>query len=171
MNLQLSNVVTASGAILADDGSLLLNIQVKCSCFRAKQKVLTFQVIYHEAQQRVSAEQALRLSAETALLAAQEEARSEQEAAEQAIGLLEEGEAAAQRAREEAERRIGEIQRDRDDALERERAEIDRLRTELAATRKQAEQATVRADNFAVLNDELRKQLVQAQTKERPTRQ
>jgi colicin import membrane protein len=224
-----------------------------------------------EAQQRVSAEQALRLAGETALLAAQEEARSEREAAEQAIEQLEEAEAAAQREREEAERRIGEIQQDRDDALERmrvetqqqraaleqqareaiahaqaetstaqeearqanvaaldaraqaataerlvneahaslqreraeidrlrgehaeaiaearrraeadraeartalerERAEVDRLRTELTATRKQAEQATVRADTFATLNDELRKQLVQAQAKERPMRQ
>jgi hypothetical protein len=56
-------------------------------------------------------------------------------------------------------------------ALERERAEIDRLRTELAAIRKQAEQATTRADTFATLNDELRKQLVQAQAKEQPTHQ
>jgi hypothetical protein len=41
------------------------------------------------------------------------------------------------------------------------------LRTELSAVRKQAEQATVRADTLAVANDDLRQQLVQIQMKER----
>lgn len=46
--------------------------------------------------------------------------------------------------------------------LERERAEVDRLRSELTATHQ-------RADRLAALADELRTQLVQAQTSERET--
>jgi colicin import membrane protein len=55
------------------------------------------------------------------------------------------------------------------DALKREREEITRLRTELSAVRKQAEQATTRADTLATTNDTLRGQLIQLQAKEQPT--
>ena len=55
------------------------------------------------------------------------------------------------------------------DALKREREEITRLRTELSALRKQAEQATTRADTLATTNDTLRGQLVQLQIKEQST--
>lgn len=49
--------------------------------------------------------------------------------------------------------------------LEHERREVDRLRSELTETRLHTEQAVQRAEKLAVLTDELRAQLVQAQTK------
>ena len=52
-------------------------------------------------------------------------------------------------------------------ALDREREEINRLHTELLATRKQVEQATGRAGTLTAMNDELRNQLVQIQLTER----
>jgi colicin import membrane protein len=69
----------------------------------------------------------------------------------------------------EARRRAEADRTETERVLERERSEVNRLREELTATRKQAEQAALqaanRADKLAALNDELRAQLVQAQTK------
>jgi colicin import membrane protein len=69
----------------------------------------------------------------------------------------------------EARRRAEVDRAEAERVLERERSEVTRLREELTATRKQAEQAallaTNRADKLVALSDELRAQLVQAQTK------
>ena len=77
-----------------------------------------------EAQQSVSTEHSLRLAAEAALLAAQEEARTEREAAEQAIQRMEEAEAVAYSLKEEMETRIANIQAERNATIDHMRVEI-----------------------------------------------
>jgi hypothetical protein len=122
-----------------------------------------------EAQQMVSTEQALHLAAETTLLAAQQEARSEREAAEQAIEHMEEVETNAQRRIEEAERRmeeveanaqrrieeaerhIEEIQRDRDAALKRMHIETQQ---QIANMEQQTREAIAQAQTVALANQE-----------------
>src|SRR6266536_4102641 len=85
------------------------------------------------AQQDVSVERSLRLTAETARMAGEAEARAEREAAEQAIGRMEEAEAKTRRRieeieqqKEEAERRIAELQAEHADAINRLHVETER---------------------------------------------
>jgi colicin import membrane protein len=100
-----------------------------------------------EAQQSASAERSLRLAADTARLAAQEEARTEREAAELAIQHMEEAEARSQRLIIETERQIAEIQTERDETVERIRAEMERKIEEIKTQAKQAiEEAQARQD-------------------------
>ncbi len=75
-----------------------------------------------EAQLSASKERSLRLAADTARMAAQEETRAEREAAELAIQRLEEAEARIQSQKEEIER----IQAERDDTVNRVRIEAQR---------------------------------------------
>ncbi len=82
------------------------------------------------AQQDVSTERSLRLAAETARMAAQEEARAEREAAEQAIGRMEEAEARRQSLLKETRQQIAEIQAERDETVERLRVEAQQQREE-----------------------------------------
>lgn len=63
-----------------------------------------------EAQQNASTEHSLRLIAEKARLAMQEEAQAEHEAAEQAIVHMEEAEATSKRIQDEAEKQIASLQ-------------------------------------------------------------
>jgi colicin import membrane protein len=91
--------------------------QIQAAIDRAEARVA-------EAQQSASTERSLRLAAETACAAAQEEARTEREAAEQAIRRMEEAEERAQQMAEEQERHLV--------ALQTEHArELERLRTEM----------------------------------------
>ena len=85
------------------------------------------------AQQDVSVERSLRLTAETARMAGEAEARAEREAAEQAIGRMEEAEAKTLRLieemeqqKEEAERRIADLQAEHADAINRLHVETER---------------------------------------------
>jgi colicin import membrane protein len=115
-----------------------------------------------EAQESASVERSLRLAADMARQAAQEEARTEREAADQAIGRMEEAEARTERIREEAERVIAELQTEQAIAIERLRREatqrqeelerqaqetITRAHEETAAAELQARQAETRALN------------------------
>ena len=106
-----------------------------------------------EAQQRESTEQALRLAAETTLLAAQEEVRSEREAAEQAIVQMEEAKANAQHQIEVAEQHSKQIQIERDAMVEQVRIEtqqrIKEIEQQVSSTIAQARSETVVAQEEA----------------------
>ena len=77
-----------------------------------------------EAQQMISAERSLRLAAEIARTAAEAHAQEEHDAAESAIGRMEEVETRSEQEREEHEQRLREIQAEHTAALERLRIEM-----------------------------------------------
>lgn len=72
-----------------------------------------------DAQQTVSAKRSLRLAAESASIAARQEAQAERDAAETAIEQMEEAQAKTQRIQEEAEQQIATVQAKRDETIER----------------------------------------------------
>src|SRR6266487_3866329 len=82
------------------------------------------------AQQDVSVERSLRLAAETARTAAQEEAQAEREAAEQAIERMEEAEARIQSLLKETRQQIADIEAERNETIERLRVEAQQQREE-----------------------------------------
>ncbi len=98
------------------------------------------------AQQDVSTERSLRLAAETARTAAQEEARAEREAAEQAIGRMEEAEARSQSLLSETRQQIADLEAERDETVER-------LRVEAQQHREEAELrvAEIQAEHIAIV--------------------
>ena len=105
------------------------------------------------AQQDVSVERSLRLTAETARMAGEAEARAEREAAEQAIGRMEEAEAKTLRLieemeqqKEEAERRIADLQAEHTDTIDRLHVEAERR---IEETLQQAKDAIAQAQAAA----------------------
>ncbi|MBA2395088.1 MAG: hypothetical protein H0V70_20350 [Ktedonobacteraceae bacterium] len=91
-----------------------------------------------EAQQNASTERSLRLAADMARTAAQEEARAEREAADQAIDRMEEAEARSQRQMEEATQHIANIQAERDATIEQMRSELEQARENIGTQAKEA---------------------------------
>lgn len=104
--------------------------QIKTTLDRADVRVA-------EAQQGASAERSLRLAADMARLAAQEEARTERDAAELAIQRMEEAEARANSQLEEVKQHITKIQAERDDTVSRVREETQRQMEEITSQAKQ----------------------------------
>ncbi len=113
------------------------------------------------AQQDVSVERSLRLTAETAHMAAEAEARAEREAAEQAIGRMEEAEAKTRRLieemeqqREEAERRMAELQAEHADTIDRLHAKQEEMeqqaRQAIAEAQEKTRQANIQAHEARV---------------------
>src|SRR6266496_2323745 len=113
------------------------------------------------AQQDVSVERSLRMAAETARMAAEAEARAEREAAEQAIGRMEEAEAKTLRLieemeqqREEAERRMAELQAEHADTIDRLHAKQEEMeqqaRQAIAEDQEKTRQANIQAHEARV---------------------
>ena len=125
-----------------------------------------------EAQQMISAERSLRLAAEIARTAAEAHAQEEHDAAELAIGRMEEVETRSERQREEHEQHLAEIQAESTATIERIRTEAQHQREvveqQASETIARAQAATVAAQEEAKQADgRARDALAQATTAER----
>lgn len=96
-----------------------------------------------DAHQAVSTEHSLRLAAESASVAARQEAHTEREAAELAIQHMEEAEARTVRIQEEAEQHIAAVQTERDETVRHIR---DEARQQIEETFQQAKEAVAIAE-------------------------
>src|SRR6266487_2987081 len=97
------------------------------------------------AQQDVSVERSLHLAAETTRTAAQEEARAEREAAEQAIERMEEAEARIQSLMKATRQQIADLEAERNETVERLRVEAQQQReeAELRIVEREAEHTAI----------------------------